>query len=349
MKTFLFCRYHAFTVMELAGVLAILSILSSVMVPSVIHRIEDAYIEKEREDLLTIGNALKQRIVRLKSIPTDSWTSLCAEELGIPLSRITRSSTGSSRLLLIDAAMQVGTEGTTQLPYTQTSLGSTVEPSNVRLMLVSSHRLNFPSFLLSGYCPTPEIFETLWNTPAGQVPPGWPPDWAGHGDRLFVFRIDLTPMFCRLVINNLTPGRFASISIGNEDPFSVQEEGWSSYYFKDTLVGLCIDGLVEKRDLLTEARSYVYENGLWRGVLRDGKSNAAAFAQALEAFRGARQNSASPTGYDQTSVVAAYHRFALSYSTWAQAGFPAADSPEYQSLAQSHNLLRLAAGYLLSR
>lgn len=338
---------HAFSLTELIGVLAILAILASFMLPSVIRTIEQAYQDKEHEDLVVIGKALEQGILRTKTIPKDGWSDLVAEELSTPLSRVTVSGTGFPRVFVVDPGLHIGS-GSPPLPYTQDAQGSTQAPENLRLMVISSHRLALPD-AISVPSMNSETFNAIWSTPAGQVPPGWPKLWAGHGDRLFIFRLDLSPHFCRLVINNLCPDRNVAISVGQDGPISIPGEGWDSYYLKGTLIGFYNDGLLEARDLLSDSRSYVYERGTWRGIVRDGKFNQSDFVKALEGFQNARLNQASPPGIDQAAVVNAYQQFALSYSSWAKAGFPSEDSPEYSAVSQSRTRLQLVARSLISQ
>lgn len=337
----------AFTLTELLGVMAILTILGSIMIPSVIRNIERAYQDKERQDLPAIGSALRQGILRTKTIPKESWTTLVAAELACPASQIGETSTGFPRLLLTDPEMRIGA-GAASLPYTQDAQGSVNPPENVRLMVVSSHRLQLPAQLTANPL-TSATFDALWDTPTGQIPAGWPAEWDNHADRLYVHRLDLTPHFCRLIVNNLSTEGAAAIAIEGSATVSVPLEGWDRYYLEGSLVAFYHDGALEGRDLLSESRSYVSERGVWRGLLRNGKADSSSFVTALENFRSSQLNQLSPPGVDQESFISAYQTFALGYSTWIQAGSPGAESPEYQSMVQSRDRLEQQAVALMAQ
>jgi type II secretory pathway pseudopilin PulG len=333
----------AFSLIELIGVLAILAILTSVMLPTVINRIDQAYQEKEREDLAAVGIALKQRILRTRSIPRDEWAQFAADELGVPLERIIHSATGHPRVLVVDP--KVGAEpGTVQLPYTQTDTGITGHTGNLRMMIVSSHRLSLPDL----HDTDSKAFDELWNVPTGQVPQSWPATWKNHGDRLFIFRLDLSLLMCQLILNNLSPDHVACISVDDHGCFAIPGR-WNASYFKGTVIGLFDGDRLVARDVLWESRSYVSEHGIWRGALRDGKSTGSEFVTALEAFSGSPLNRAAPSSIDQTSVIAAYRQFALTYASWAHAGFPGIDSPEYQSVSAARNHLQQATSSMIAQ
>lgn len=339
--------HAAFTLTELIGVIAVLAIIGSFMIPSVMRQIERAYQDKERQELPTIGTALAEGILRTKTIPKDTWTSLVAAQLACPAGQISHSATGLPRLLLADPEMRVGS-GAASLPYTQDAQGSSSVPEKVRLMVVSSHRLNLPAPLTANPL-TSATFNALWNTPTGQIPAGWPSEWTGHPDRLFVHRLDLTPRFCRLLINNLSAEGAAAISVEDSASLAVPLEGWDRYYLEGTLVAFYHDGGLEGRELLTESRSYVSEQGIWRGLLRNGKASGSTFLAALEAFQNAPSNLLSPPGVDQDTLISTYRSFALGFSNWAQAGFPGAESPEYQSVSQSRDRLEQQAASLMAQ
>lgn len=332
----------AFSLVELVGVLAIMSLLVSLMAPPVISRIDQAYLDKEREDLSTIGQALRQRILRSKTIPRENWDQYAADELSIPLGRIRTTATGQPRVLLIDPDFHLDPNNASP-PCAQSEAGFPGNPDHLRLMIVSSHRQPLPS--LDGLTAT--AFEQFWNTPAGQLPPGWPADWAGHADRLFVYRLDLSALLCRLVISNLSQDFPASLSVDDSPAFPLPSGGWNSLYFQGTVIGLHTQNLLFAREMLTEDRSYVCEHGVWRGSIQEGKSNGSEFLTALETFSGSRLSPSCPPGIDQGSVIIAYRQFVLSYSTWASAGFPDSSSPEFVSVSQARNRLHSACGNLI--
>ncbi|MFT5467005.1 MAG: prepilin-type N-terminal cleavage/methylation domain-containing protein [Verrucomicrobiales bacterium] len=338
-------RCSGFTLVELVGVMAILAILASIAVPQIVKQIDRARLEEEREELTVLGEALQRQVISSRTIPDESWSTAIASDLAITLEQVETTSARFERIYLTDPEMQIGT-GPAVLPYTQAADGSSARPENVRVMLVSSHGLALPD-LRAKIAANPDAFGDLWDTPEAVVPAGWPSEWAGEGDRLLIYRIDLSHLFCRLIINSLTASSPPVFSIDDGDPYVVSADHWSSYYFKETAIGFYNNAQLEARDLLMEDRSYVYEGGLWRGRLREGKGSESGFAQALDAFLSSRLSGNSPPGVTQQVVVDAYHHFILTYATWAQAEFPDVTSHEFQAMVQARDELQLRAGYLI--
>src|ERR1051325_8204463 len=62
-------KERAFTLIEGIGVLAIVTMLVSMVAPSVIRRVDRAVWTKETADLQTLADAYTQSILRTKTIP----------------------------------------------------------------------------------------------------------------------------------------------------------------------------------------------------------------------------------------------------------------------------------------
>jgi prepilin-type N-terminal cleavage/methylation domain-containing protein len=261
---------EGFTLIELIGVMAILAILVAVTAPPIIERIKQARAAKEMQDLPVFGAALSRHILRTRTIPNENWAQVIADELAVPINRVTTSSSGSLRVYLVDPAIHIRTD-TGILPYTQTAQGSADPPENARVMLIASQVGSLPDFIPSGVAASSEIFDSLWDAPRGTIPQGWPAEWGGKGEFLQITRINLSPLFRRLLVSPLTEGQPAQISVDGSAPFAVPVAGLSGYYFEGTVIGLHNNGQVESRDLLMNNRSYTYERGIWRGQLWEGK------------------------------------------------------------------------------
>lgn len=344
---------HGFTLIEMIGVLAIVAILVTLTVPPIIERVNQARAEKEMQELPLLGDALTRHILRHKTIPGQDWAQVIADELAVPINRVTASSTGVLRVYLVDPAIHIGADAGV-LPYTQTAQGSEDPPANARVMLIASHGLSLPGSISSGVAASSEIFNQIWDAPKGTIPQGWPAEWAGKGEYLKIVRINLAPLFHRLLVNPLTEGQTAQIAVDDSEPISVPADGLSGYYFQGTVIGLYNDGQLESRDILTNDRSYTHERGIWRGQLLEGKvKDATALALGLDAFRTAQLNPGAASGATQQKVMDAYYNYVLTYAAWARAGFPSYDislqpTPEYQSLNNAQDRLEAVSAALIS-
>jgi type II secretory pathway pseudopilin PulG len=344
---------EGFTLIEMIGVLAILTILVTLTVPTVIERINQARSDKEMRDLPVLADALNRHILRTKTIPSEDWAQVIADELAVPINQVTTSSSGNLRVCLVDPDIHIGTE-IGILPYTQAAQGSADPPANARVILISSQSLSLPNFIPSGIAASSEIFNRIWDAPKGTIPQGWPAEWAGQGGFLQIFRINLAPLFRRLLVNPLTEGASVQISVDGSAPFAVSAAGLSGYYLEGTVIGLYNNGQLESRDLLMNDRSYSHERGIWRGQLWEGKvQDATDLARGLDAFRTAQPNQTAINA-SQQKVIDAYYNFALTYATWARAGFPSYDvshqpTPEYQSLINAQSQLQGVTEGLISQ
>jgi type II secretory pathway pseudopilin PulG len=341
-----------FTLIEMIGVLAIVTILVTLTVPTVIERINQARFDKEMRDLPVMADAIKQHILRTKTIPGQDWAQVIADELAVPINQVTISSTGTLRVCLMDPAIHIGAD-VGILPYTQTAQGSADPPANARVMLISSQSLGLPDFIPSGVATSSDIFDHIWDAPEGTIPQGWPAEWAGRGGDLKIIRINLATLFRRVLVNSLTENVTPQISVDASAPFAVPAAGLSAYYLEGTVIGLYNNGQVESRDLLVNDRSYSYERGIWRGQLWEGKvKDATDLARGLDAFRNAQLNPLSSAS--QQKVMDAYYNFVLTYATWARAGFVSYDvdqqpTSEYQSLTNAQSQLQAVSEALISQ
>ena len=344
---------EGFTMIEMIGVLAIMAILVAVAVPPIIERMNLARVTKEMRDLPVLAAALNRHILRTKTIPNQDWAQVIATELAVPINQVTTSSSGTPRVFLVDPAIHIGTD-VGILPYTQTAQGSAEPPVRARVMLIACQGRSLPDFIPSGVATNSEIFDHIWDAPKETVPEGWPADWEGKGEYLQIIRINLAPLFRRLLVSPLTEGAPAMISVDGSAPFAVPAAGLSSYYLEGTVIGLHNDGQLESRDLLMSNRSYSYERGIWRGQLWEGKlEDATDLARGLDAFLTAQPNPQASVNASQQKVIDAYYNYVLTYATWARAGFPGYDvnqqpTAEYQSLNNARNQLEVVSEALIS-
>src|ERR1039458_8813301 len=195
---------RGFTLLELVGVLAVMAILAAVLVPVAVKRLDTSAWSTETASLSAMADALKLYIVRSNSIPDQTqWATAISGQLGLAPNQITTTPRKYSRAYLIDTDGWLGT-ALASGPWTQPSVG-TAFTGGARLMIVST--VGGPQLPVI----SPASFKTIWNTPLHASP--WPTTtWAGRGEDLVIQRINLDPLFCRVIlspIDTTSPGSFA--------------------------------------------------------------------------------------------------------------------------------------------
>jgi type II secretory pathway pseudopilin PulG len=313
------CRQtNAFTLIEVVGVLAILTILGALALPAVIRQIDHAKLVREGVDLNTCAEALTRSIVRTKTVPllSDIPTAM-AKESALNIDQITSTEIGTRRGIVIDPALRIGPG----LPYTQAgNLGLSSPPVSARLTLLSSLVRSNP--LGSDETnSTAANFSAIWSTPQNSKPFTWV-NWRGSGEDLRIQRLDLASLFHRLILVNHDPDHQPRFSIDVSGLLSDAPTNnvWDAYYLDGTVVGLYVGNLLQTRHVLTSDISFVFENGLWSGMIGRGAPPAGlpdTFARTADQFFGAPWNSGARQGASQLPVLLAMSALMQAYSSWA--------------------------------
>src|SRR5436190_11233665 len=139
----------AFSLIELVGVLAVISILAAILAQALLRQVDKIAGDQEAAALKSFGDALQQSILRNRYIPTyTNWSSTVASELGVDVAAVTNSPRKQPRFFLIDANLSIAGAG---LPYRQTNTGS-VNPaaSSWRVLILSSIGRALPAGIVSG-------------------------------------------------------------------------------------------------------------------------------------------------------------------------------------------------------
>ena len=281
----------AFSLVEFVGVLAIISILAAALVPVMIRRIDRAAWVAESSNLNSISAAVTQHVVRSNNIPDAvSWVAAVQAELGLAPTSISTNQRGWNRVYLIDPTMWA------TLPYNQTPAGAVSAPTNARIMVISSLFQALP--VVSGVTNL-LVFNDLWNTPPGARPTYriWA-NWRGSGDDLLVSRINLQPLFHRVILVNGFGGQ-GYYSIGTNGPALVPSgaSGTNAYYLDGTLLGLYDTNLVlQAREVVRTDMSRVFESGIWRDQINLGITNTSLTASGLGSLAAAFFTNAAPAG-----------------------------------------------------
>ncbi len=316
-KGSIFNSGQGFTLMETIGVLAIIVILAGMMIPPILKRIFEARRTAEQNDLYIISEVLKEEILNKKTIPsTTDWAAFVANRLNKPATEITKS----RRIMVVDPQLQISSPSG-KLPYTQTTNG-TAYPRNSRIMFISNLSLNPNSPAIPADIGSDPIkFQLVWDTPDGSVPPGWPADWYGKGEKLVIQRMELSSLFVRLVVQ-VVGGTRAYISIDGSQPFSISST--NRFYLKGTPLGLydAVGTKLLEHTVLYDDATYIFNGVSWStdvgGAMTDTRQ---ALGRLVDTFLSAPVNPDSKFGSTQQYLINDLCSFMLIYSRWAADGF----------------------------
>ena len=333
-----------FSLIEMLGVLAIIALLAAMLIPTLIKRIDRAAWTREVSDLNETSNALTLQILRNKSIPNETtWATAVADWLSVPVSKITTTPRQLDRVFLIDPSGWLNTA----LPFTQTTNGITAPPTSSRMMVLSTIARPLTSVITSGKPPA-ATFNDIWDAAQG-TKPSTLATWPGKGEDLLIQRVNLEPLFHRVILLNHDPhfvGRF-SIDGNPANGMPLQTNsvgGFSRYYLDGSIIGLHdTNGVVQTRYLLKRDISFVFDYGNWRGQLIGGLDNSNtgdAFAEEAAQFLAAQWNPQSHQGASQFSVLVSMYTFMFDYILWStecphffrhgNTGSSLSSTPEYE-------------------
>ncbi len=329
--------WRAFSLLEITGVLGVLTILASLALPSLLQQLGERARRLEIERLSQIGQGLREYILRAHQVPAPTTlVSNVAEVLGWPVRWVQETAAGQPRVFLYDPELQIGTTTAATLPYVQTVSGAATL-SGARCLMVSSLGAALPGVIGNPGTNAATVFNLLWDTPDGEQPPGW--SWGGEWRDILVQRVNLQPLFTRVVLNN-NHIRFGRYSVDNTNaPVALTTNSFTAFFLGRTQLGLHGDGTgpLQSVQLVPGAEaanrdpayawypSYVYERGIWRGRLfmesprprRSGNDLQAAY----EIFMSGPPNVYKVGSVTQSSVTWAMYNFMSNYVVWAQSGF----------------------------
>lgn len=202
----------AFSLIEMIGVLAVMSILAAMLVPNVVRRIAEARGTKEEIQLKVLAEGVGDYVRARQTVPGDAtWAASVAEMTGLSLAEIQRSdpgNTNTSRVYLVHPGF---TPSTGSNPVSTNLTQGLAAPTNASIMILSSTKASLALPVSSGKAAdTPAnraAFTNVWNWNfdlATKAPPaGWPSEWAGQGQHLRVARLNLAPLLHHVTFSNL--------------------------------------------------------------------------------------------------------------------------------------------------
>ena len=373
------------TLVEVIGVLAIIAVLASVVLPALIRQTDNVVAAQESAALQSFGNAFQSSVTRNRRIPAvagNDWATNIANELGLNLADVTNNIRRQPRILLLDT----NGFGTLALPYAQTDTGTLVPAGssfNPRLMLVSSLGLPLPSGATTAPLVTSD-FNNLWNwdgTKANFPSTGVWNGWTGNPNDITVQRINLSPLFVNLWLTyNTAPSHntlLCSYAIdytgpSGQDPLSVTNSTnyTHGYFLQNSVLALfytnALNNLVtDSFMVLNRDSAFVFDQNKWLNSLGNptnvfiGSSGGGGgagianfdFTDMVNGFLNAPAPTATTAnlnpGSQQTNVVQAFISYMTDYTNWAALNFPY-PSAQYTTAVNDQALLMTNANALIN-
>ena len=251
-------RNFGFTLIEMIGVLAIISTLAAVLVPNVVKSVDEAVMDAEGKDLNALASALDTYTSAQKRIPNAAgWVAALAGVTSMSSNKVNLNERGFRRAYYVDPRFFTAT-ATAFAGYTQTN-GRTTAPFSPRVMLVSDLTRNAPAAPT-----TAAAFNAIWNQSAGAT--------IVEGARVRVQRIHLGSWFVPVLLTNQFTSAVAyRIDAGGAVSLVAAAAGGGTGVTRHLLKGSKVSlqkppfpsGALERAVLVTSARelSYVSSGG----------------------------------------------------------------------------------------
>ena len=326
---------EAFSLIEIVGVLAVVTIAMLALTPALLKQIDLAAKGSETAALQTIMSGLHDYVCANRRIPAaTTFAQDMAAQLGWLLSAVNSNARGNPRCYLVDPALLIGNPAQT-LPYVQGINGAlpTVSP---RVMLVSSLGAALPASVTSGAATNAATFDQVWSSADDAPPTGW--TGGGNWADIRIQRLNLDPLFVPVILNNDSPtvGHYSIDNTNNH--VALPSIPFSPYLIVGTKLGLhATDGtlqtllVLQDFPLLTNSfpyflcPSFVYEKGVWRGKLfmstSGQKHNGVDLQAACDIFESGPRNVYHTGSLDKRNVTMDMWYYMSNYIVWASSGF----------------------------
>jgi prepilin-type N-terminal cleavage/methylation domain-containing protein len=358
-------RTGGWTLIELLAVIAVIAVLAATVLPAMVRHTDRLVREQESATLSSFANAFQQSVLASRRIPDQtSWYSIVATNMGISttdvLYNVRQQAHSQQRVFLIDPNLQIGSGVSPALPYVQTNsisstAGSPMLPVSPRVMIVSSLGKALP--MSGGVFGTTgnNYFADLWNAADRTIPSdaAWT-GWTGSPEDVIVQRINLAPLFVRLVLGNYNPGT-GSQGYYNVDPLSGAAPSpvtyVDGYFIRSTVLALYNGPDATNLDthlVLNQDSSFVFEQGVWRNtLLAPAGGGVGSTSDMLQQFLDATPNVNAQypyTNLQQLMIVTNMLSYMTNYVAWYGTTPKPFDkkSPIYTTLQSLHDSLVLA-------
>lgn len=247
-----------FTLIEMIGVLAIISTLAAVLVPNVVKGVDEAVSEAEGHNLTALSDALDSYTSSQKNIPNAAgWVAALASVISMSTNKVNLNERGFQRGYYADPRFFTAT-ASVFAGYTQAN-GLTTAPLSPRIMLVSDLTRNAPAAPT-----TAAAFNAIWDQSAAAT--------VVEGPRVRVQRIHLGGSFLPVLLTNqFTTAVAYRIDSGASVSLAAVGAGGGTGVTRHLLKGTKVSlqkppfptGALERAVLVTSARelSYVSSGG----------------------------------------------------------------------------------------
>lgn len=268
-------RNHAFSMIEMVGVLAILAIVAAIITPNLARRISRGNGEKEDKTLSVLADGLIRHVKANQTIPgSSSWVTNIATQAGLSVNDVryvNPSDTGNSRVYLIHPSFTPTNSSGTDPLWTQSAAGASTV-TNARLLIISAHKSGLTLPVSSGRASSASAFDAIWdwnyNESTKNPPSGWSSPWTDNGEYLHVQRVNLSPLFQRATFSNMHHGtNYPYYQVGSAAATVMTATNVvNAYYLSGTLLSLYFTNgtTLQLSHTLRDNVNFIYESSRWR-------------------------------------------------------------------------------------
>jgi prepilin-type N-terminal cleavage/methylation domain-containing protein len=251
---------NGFTLIEMIGVLTIIAILASAMVPNISREITRAIADAEDTELNAIAQSLKKYIGENHIIPgtaSGQWNSVIAPFIENSSSRILNNRASGTRRLILRTTNGIGA-----VPYDQSAVYTAgispqgnlpvAFPAQMRFILVSN---------LSGAAPAAALtdvqFDAVWDQ-AGIIPAGFT-----TGNKFRIERMSLASMFFPVTISCTSLSGVPRWSINTAIVKSLNLTTFTVYLLSGTKINLFQGAVPAGTLVVNKAVGIIYDGTVW--------------------------------------------------------------------------------------
>lgn len=317
---------RGFSIIEILGVLAVLAVLGAIVTENILEKMRLAAREAERNSLTTLAQTLEQYVTRTKSIPAlSALPATLAADLAVATERVVNTAQGNPRWIWADPECRIGTNAAGNLSYVQTAQGSAVQPQRLRVVVLSSVGAPLPSPGITS--PSTNQFLQAWNAVRDSVPEFLSSTWGGRPDDLNIQRIEVGPLFCRVVLENLDGNYVAWYSVEETNNLSsipkltnMVSNSRIFWLVRGTVMNFHYpDQSLQAREYIMDDVGYTFENGRWGRYLRYGANRSSGwFGEMVDKFLAAPPPPGATRRYStQQWVVDAMYHFLYCFGQWS--------------------------------